>query len=268
MQKWEQYSKDELEEMVKTSKSYMQLAEKVGYETSSGYINNNLKQMVEKFDFDISHFGKDKAVLKIDTSRETKKFWREQIKKRGIEALGGKCCNCGQTFEICCYDFHHLEPDQKDFAISSKQTNGAKTWNKVRDELKKCALLCANCHRLLHYGHVDIEIKQYFNDDYYEWNLTEAKQIDHQTLQSLDVYDDCICLMCGGQRSRGCKLCDKCEKERRREFIPPVEELISNLIEVRGNFTKAGDLYGVTDNAVRKWCKNYNIPYHSSDYKA
>ena len=28
-----------------------------------------------------------------------------------------------------------------------------------------------------------------------------------------------------------------------------------------------GEIYNVTDNAVRKWCKKYNMPYHSKDYK-
>lgn len=32
-------------------------------------------------------------------------------------------------------------------------------------------------------------------------------------------------------------------------------------------FTKIGEKYGVSDNAVRKWCKNNNLPYQSSKIK-
>lgn len=48
---------------------------------------------------------------------------------------------------------------------------------------------------------------------------------------------------------------------------PTAEELTKILLENRGNFSKVGALFGITDNAIRRWCKEYNLPYHSSDYK-
>lgn len=44
-------------------------------------------------------------------------------------------------------------------------------------------------------------------------------------------------------------------------------DLINLLTQEKGNFTKVGRLLGVTDNAIRKWCKSYNLPFHSKDYK-
>lgn len=44
------------------------------------------------------------------------------------------------------YDFHHKDPTQKDFAIS--QTS--KSLEKLKSELDKCIVLCANCHRREH----------------------------------------------------------------------------------------------------------------------
>ena len=45
------------------------------------------------------------------------------------------------------------------------------------------------------------------------------------------------------------------------------EELYEKLLENEGNFTKVGSFYGISDNAIRKKCKNFDLPYHSSDYK-
>ena len=48
---------------------------------------------------------------------------------------------------------------------------------------------------------------------------------------------------------------------------PDKENLYNKLLENKGNFTRVAKIYGVSDNAIRKWCKKYNIPFHSKDYK-
>ena len=48
---------------------------------------------------------------------------------------------------------------------------------------------------------------------------------------------------------------------------PDKDILYNQLIEYKGNFTQVAKIYGITDNAIRKWCKKYNIPFHSKDYK-
>lgn len=62
-------------------------------------------------------------------------------------------------------------------------------------------------------------------------------------------------------------LCRKCYLIENHKHIPSKEDLFKILLENQGNFTKVGTLYGVTDNAIRKWCKTYNLPFHSKDYK-
>ena len=47
-------------------------------------------------------------------------------------------------------EFHHLDPSQKDFGISSK--GYTRSWDKVKEELDKCILVCSNCHREIHSG--------------------------------------------------------------------------------------------------------------------
>lgn len=72
----------------------------------------------------------------------------KEIKERAIEYLGGKCLDCGLIDEPCVYDFHHLDPTQKEIAFGSR---GGKSFESLKHELDKCVLLCANCHRKRHY---------------------------------------------------------------------------------------------------------------------
>jgi len=77
---------------------------------------------------------------------------RVDLKLRAIEHMGGKCSKCGYDKCPAAFDFHHLDPREKDFAISSKLS-----WTVVVEELKKCVLLCSNCHREAHDGwHPDL----------------------------------------------------------------------------------------------------------------
>lgn len=74
---------------------------------------------------------------------------RKKLKKIGIEYLGGSCKDCGLKSEhMSIYDFHHLDPSNKDFNISSKGHTISE--KRLKKELDKCVLLCANCHRIRH----------------------------------------------------------------------------------------------------------------------
>lgn len=75
---------------------------------------------------------------------------RFNIKRRLIEIKGGACENCGENkLDDVCYDFHHMNPDEKDFVLSTLYIARI-SWKKIITELNKCELLCANCHREKH----------------------------------------------------------------------------------------------------------------------
>lgn len=65
-----------------------------------------------------------------------------------IEMLGDRCSNCLNSFPDVVYDFHHINPKLKSFNIGHRIMQ---SWKLVQEEAKKCVLLCANCHRILHY---------------------------------------------------------------------------------------------------------------------
>lgn len=73
---------------------------------------------------------------------------RKKLREMAIEYSGGKCKFCGYNRCKAALEFHHQESSGKDFGISAK--GYTRSWEKVREELDKCILVCANCHRELH----------------------------------------------------------------------------------------------------------------------
>lgn len=69
-------------------------------------------------------------------------------KEEAIERMGGRCTICKGVFHSSCYDFHHTDPSQKDVEPGSLVRGSREVLYK---ELAKCILLCANCHRKLHW---------------------------------------------------------------------------------------------------------------------
>ena len=79
-----------------------------------------------------------------------KKF-RQDRKRKLIEYKGGRCERCGYDKCIAALDFHHIDPSEKEFSLGSGHTGTSRSWESVLAEVDKCMLLCANCHRELHY---------------------------------------------------------------------------------------------------------------------
>lgn len=75
---------------------------------------------------------------------------RKRTKEKAIEYKGGKCEICGYNKCIGALEFHHINSEDKDFGIASK--GYTRSWEKLKEELDKCIMVCANCHRELHYS--------------------------------------------------------------------------------------------------------------------
>lgn len=76
---------------------------------------------------------------------------------------GGKCQVCGYDKYIGALEFHHVNPEEKDFGVSSK--GYTHSWNKVKQEINKCVLVCANCHREIHAGIISCPIELINDED-------------------------------------------------------------------------------------------------------
>ena len=60
-----------------------------------------------------------------------------------------KCAKCGEEREYC-LDFHHANPNEKENTIARMTSNNYRL-DTVLNEIKKCIVLCSNCHREFHY---------------------------------------------------------------------------------------------------------------------
>lgn len=78
------------------------------------------------------------------------KKWEQRINERlNMFVSEWKCCICGYDRCQAALDFHHVDRTKKDFAVSARRSISVK---KLREEIEKCILVCANCHREIHAG--------------------------------------------------------------------------------------------------------------------
>ncbi len=69
---------------------------------------------------------------------------RRKVKRILVEEAGSVCFDCGYNGPPFMFDFDHRNPEEKALKVSSGNTVGI---DKLREEVKKCDLVCANCHR-------------------------------------------------------------------------------------------------------------------------
>lgn len=186
---------------------------------------------------------------------------RRAAKHQAVLMLGGKCEKCGEQREHI-LAFHHIDRSEKDENPSNLLAN-----SKIEEffiEINKCILLCNNCHGDFHFleSKDNITIEEYLGK---KLKVYDTDKVNH-TYETIQYK----CKECGKilkyPNQNG--LCKECfDKSRRKVNRPTKEELQQILLNTKGNFTKVGKQFNVTDNTIRKWCKGYDLPYHSSDYK-
>lgn len=106
---------------------------------------------------------KDLAVKKAKHKEYSRKYYEKNkekilaanniVKARGKEKWdlykgSLKCARCDED-HIACMDFHHIDPTEKEYGVSTLVKN--RMYTKAYKEIKKCIVLCANCHRKEHY---------------------------------------------------------------------------------------------------------------------
>lgn len=90
------------------------------------------------------HYEKNREKV-IASNNEAKARGKE---KWDLYKSGLKCARCPEN-HVATLDFHHVNPEDKEYSVADLVSN--KMFTKAYKEIKKCIVLCSNCHRKLHY---------------------------------------------------------------------------------------------------------------------
>lgn len=228
-----QYSKEELEKIVKTSFSFKEVLKKVGYTTFSGRNNNTLRYYLNLYNISYEHFTflNNNSIKRTEEnvfckdSTATQKVLRDWFIK-------------GQYVEYKCSICNIDKWNEKELTLQLDHIDG----NNKNNELSNLRWLCPNCHSQ--------------TNTFAGKNLKNKEKIEKKN----------YCIDCGKEISSNGIRCVNCyNKSRRKVERPSPEQLEKDLKET--NFCQVGRKYGVTDNTIRKWCKSYGMSTHSVDYK-
>lgn len=121
---------------------------KLKKETEFGKLSKSLdglqyKCKTCKKDYD-KNYHSSRSGSQINKKRDSQKKRRKDNRKEINKYLKDNPCKCGES-RLPCLDFHHL--NDKKFNISSSVNRGV-SLKKIFEEIKKCLVLCANCHRI------------------------------------------------------------------------------------------------------------------------
>ena len=73
---------------------------------------------------------------------------QERGRKRKLELIklqGDECEVCGYNKNYAALEFHHKVPADKSFQLDLRSLSN-RSWEAILEEVKKCQLLCSNCH--------------------------------------------------------------------------------------------------------------------------
>lgn len=180
---------------------------------------------------------------------------RRKVKSILVAYKGGECVICGYNKCNNALHFHHLDPDKKDFSLSG--SGFTHSIDCLKQEADKCILLCANCHAEIHsieFAKVRKEKLKYFNlPEFPEKKQNKSMVIQcHQCNADITVYPSRFrnrkFIFC----SQGCK-----NLYYRRVSLPTEEELNKLLWEMPT--THIAKKFGVSDKAVERWAKKFNL---------
>lgn len=161
------------------------------------------------------------------------------FKEKCVEYKGGECELCGYANSFAAMDFHHVDQSVKEFSIA--RSGRRKFDDRVKKELDKCQLLCANCHREAHAKEDYDSLKEL-------WSWYEERR----GKERLDKPIKKLCA-CGNVKSLRAATCLYCKNKNfsKRD----INEVLDKLKEFNFNWTKTGKYYNISDNGIRKFVK-------------
>lgn len=233
------FSEEELRQIVASSSSLKEVIDKLGYATHSGSNNNTVKARIEKYKIDTSHFYRQPGIIRneenvfIENSTASQKTLREWYKKGNYSLY--TCSICGQ------------EPfwQGKELTLILDHINGINNDNR----LENLRWVCPNCNQQL--------------------PTTNGKNLKNKSLINQKAkLEQKFCKNCGKEVSNSNKtgLCPICASKAQRVCERPSREELKKLIRIY-SFVELGKKYGVSDKAISKWCIAENLPSRKKDIR-
>ena len=96
-------------------------------------------------------------------------------------------------------------------------------------------------------------------------NILNKEKIKDEDLFTIEKKKN-KCIDCGCEIYSTSIRCIQCEHKRQQKVERPSREEFKNLIRTK-SFLEIGRMYGVSDNAIRKWCDSYKLPRRVSEIK-
>lgn len=273
-----QYSKEQIERIVSESHSIAEALRKMGYIYTDGTCHSLFKTVCEEMGVDYSHFSKysgnklkrNAEDIFIENSTAAQSTLRQHYIDGNYSEY--KCALCGIN-----------EWNGKPLTLRLDHINGI---NKD-DRIENLRWVCPNCDSQLPTycsGHKGLSAKIYYCEmcgrkitkgrvycSICRNNLKLGEQkVANKFVKLFDKENDKEyynrCPNCNKRICDGAKMCEKCSRLNTRKVEWPTREELKILIRTRP-FVKIGEQFGVSDNAVRKWCIIYNLPYKSSEIR-
>ena len=235
------YSKEELQDLLNNSNSYSDVLRKMGL-NPKGANPETLKRVIKEYDLDITKLNENRSALyskcgKVTSEKIVKPL--SEILQKGVDCSSYKLLHRlykeglkEPKCERC--NITTWEGEQISFHLHHKDGD------RLNNELNNLQVLCPNCHSLTDNFAGRAAKKRYY------------------------------CAGCGAEILKSSVRCVSCDKKRfmqksKRNMI--TREELKELIRTTP-FTTIAKQFNVSDNAIRKWCKKYDLPYQSSVIKS